>query len=277
MTKWLLDNKREEYEMVVVFANTGEENEATLQFVHNCDVNFGFNTVWLEADVDPTPRKGTKAKIVSFETASRNGEPYENVIKKYGIPNQSHPMCTRELKLAPMRYYIKNMLGWAGKDVFCAVGIRDDETRRVSKQKEDNNLIYPLIEWLPSDKQDINDWWDEQSFNLNLKEHQGNCKWCWKKSNGKLFMVMDENPSYFDFPERMEKLYKNVRAPYGERVFFRGNRDTLTMRELYQETWVSAGKVGTFAYKVNARDEDSGCSESCEIDFDQLQETLIGE
>lgn len=270
MTKWLLDNKQDEYEMFVVFANTGEENEATLQFVHDCDRYFGFNTTWLEADVDPQPRKGTKAKVVTFDTASRKGEPYEDVIRKYGIPNQSHPMCTRELKLQPMRWYIKNVLGWHGDDVYCAVGIRNDETRRISKDKDKNHLIYPLIEWHPCDKQDVNDWWEEQPFNLQLKEHQGNCKWCWKKSNGKLFMVMDENKHYFDFPKKMEELYKNTRAPYGERVFFRGNRSTEDMFALYEETWVKAGKVGSHAYRVNDKDADSGCSESCEIDFDQL-------
>lgn len=169
-----------------------------------------------------------------------------------------------------MRWYIKNVLGWSGDDVYCAVGIRNDETRRISKDKDKNHLIYPLIEWHPCDKQDVNAWWEDQQFNLQLKEHQGNCKWCWKKSNGKLFMVMDENKHYFDFPKRMEQEYKTVRAPYGERVFFRGNRSTEDMFALYEETWVKAGKVGSHAYRINDKDADSGCSESCEIDFDQL-------
>lgn len=87
MTKWLIDNKSDEYEMVVVFANTGEENEATLQFVHDCDRYLGFNTTWLEADVDPQPRKGTKARVVTFETASRKGEPY--VYKRIEAPTDA--------------------------------------------------------------------------------------------------------------------------------------------------------------------------------------------
>ena len=34
MTKWLMDNKKQDYdEIVVTFANTGQENEETLEFV----------------------------------------------------------------------------------------------------------------------------------------------------------------------------------------------------------------------------------------------------
>jgi hypothetical protein len=32
----------------VVFANTGQEREETLEFVKQCDDHFGFGTVWIE-------------------------------------------------------------------------------------------------------------------------------------------------------------------------------------------------------------------------------------
>lgn len=37
MTKWILDNLSNQYEMIVVYANTGKEREETLQFVNECD------------------------------------------------------------------------------------------------------------------------------------------------------------------------------------------------------------------------------------------------
>lgn len=44
MTKWLLDNlDMNQYETKVVFANTGREREETLEFIHNCDLHFGFD------------------------------------------------------------------------------------------------------------------------------------------------------------------------------------------------------------------------------------------
>ena len=82
MTKYLLENKRDEYdEIIVTFANTGQEREETLEFVDRCDKEFGFNTVWLEALVNQELGKGTRHTIVNFETASRSGEPFEEYIK----------------------------------------------------------------------------------------------------------------------------------------------------------------------------------------------------
>ena len=104
MTKWLIDNKVNDYDdYVITFSNTGQENEETLRFINLCDKEWGLNVVWLEAVVNPLPGIGTKHKIVTYETASRNGEPFEAVIKKYGIPNQTFQTCNREMKLAVMR------------------------------------------------------------------------------------------------------------------------------------------------------------------------------
>jgi len=91
MTQRILREYKETHEIVVTFANTGLEHEKTLEFVHNCDKHMGFGTVWLEAVVDPRENKGTRHKVVTFETAARDGEPFEDVIKKYGIPFSHFP------------------------------------------------------------------------------------------------------------------------------------------------------------------------------------------
>ena len=60
---------------IVCFANTGKEEEATLEFVRDCEKNWNVPIVWLEyADNEQ------KFEIVNFETASRNGEPFEMLI-----------------------------------------------------------------------------------------------------------------------------------------------------------------------------------------------------
>lgn len=41
LAKWLLDNKSKEYNMIFVFANTGDEEERTLEFVNECSVRWG--------------------------------------------------------------------------------------------------------------------------------------------------------------------------------------------------------------------------------------------
>ena len=258
MTKMLIEQGK--YNIKVVFANTGQENNETLNFINECDSRFDFNTVWVEADVQHGEKVGTKHKIVNYKTANRDGGIFEEVIKKYGIPNKSYPHCNRELKLAPIHNIAKELFN--GEKYKTAIGIRIDEKRRVSKAAEkahSDGIIYPLIDIFPTDKIDITDFWEDQDFTLNLKEHQGNCKWCWKKSLKKHFAIIKENPEFFNFPEKMEELYPHAGHNDGirKRVFFRGNRSTNDLFALAVEVDIeNSRQLNMF--------EDGGCSESCE-------------
>ena len=107
MAQWLWTHKQDDYNMIFVFANTGLENEETLEFVEQCSKHFGFNVTWVEAKVHHGERISSGFKIVDYESASRKGEPFEDVILKYGIPNQSAPICTRELKQNPIKAFAK--------------------------------------------------------------------------------------------------------------------------------------------------------------------------
>src|SRR5690349_17014058 len=73
--------------LVFVFANTGKEREETLKFVDRCDRFFGLNLVWVEAKVVHEHGVGTTYTVTNFKDAKRNGEPFEETIRKYGIPN----------------------------------------------------------------------------------------------------------------------------------------------------------------------------------------------
>lgn len=259
MTWWCLNNLQDQYdEIVVTFANTGEENPLTLLFIAACDLYFGFNTVWLEAVVNPEHGVGTTARVVNFETASRNGEPFEAVIAKYGIPNVDFQPCNRELKTTPMRSYIRS-LGWKKGTYDTAIGIRADEPNRINPRAAEERIIYPLVDMVPTEKPDINDWWDEQPFRLQLQEHQGNCKTCWKKSRKKLIRIAAENPEYFDFNRRMEQQYGHAGSRYENglpRRFFRGY--------LLADDIINMAKVIPIAPVREDADQDAGCSESCE-------------
>jgi hypothetical protein len=261
MTKRLLDNKKPEQEIVVLFANTGQEDEKTLEFVNNCDKHFGFNTVWLEAEVDPTQGKGTRHRVVTFETASREGRPYEDVIKKFGIANKVSPHCTRELKQRPITSYVRS-LGWKNGDYETAIGIRIDEIDRMNAKAKEANIVYPLVSWKVA-KPEILDWWVTQPFDLDLPEHRGNCLWCWKKSNRKLFTLVYEDRSLFNFPNRMEEQYGLCGAVANKNGrpmnFFRGDKNT---KELVYEALTTDFK--TF---VDQRylDLSGGCEDSCEV------------
>lgn len=199
MAKWLLDNKSDEYDLRFVFANTGLEHEKTLDFVNECDKRWGLSLIWLESVVHHGERKGSTHKVVSYETASRKGEPFEEVIKKYGISNADFPHCNRELKLGPLNSYKKEIEG----DLY-AIGIRSDEIDRVRADYEEAGIVYPLAFWHPRTKAEIRHWWAEQDFDLEIPEHLGNCVTCWKKSDRKLMTIAKHEPKRFDFMRRME-------------------------------------------------------------------------
>jgi hypothetical protein len=261
MTHLLLTKWRDKYaDMRVVFANTGQENEATLDFVRRCEQFFGFSAVWVEA-VPQAEKLGTAHRVVNYETASRSGEPFEAVIQKYGVPNSKFSHCTRELKLRPITHWARAQ-GWAADSYDTAIGVRADEARRRS---DEPTYVYPLLDWLPLDKPGVNKFWSAQPFRLQLAGYQGNCKTCWKKSNRKLLTLIDENPAQFDFFDRMEREYglvgpefKKTTVPGYRRVFFRGNRSVQDLRAAH-------AKGGWDSAVDDALDTDSGCSESCEV------------
>lgn len=225
MAIWLWLHKQDEYEIIFVFANTGQENEETLIFLKKCAEHFGINIIWIEADVKYGKGNGTRFKLTDFENASRNGEPFEAVIKKYGIPNTSFLHCTRELKMNPIKAYAKSI--WGKEKYYLAIGIRIDEFDRMNANKDKLRIIYPLIakEMKPMTKPMINFWWKQQPFRLELKGYQGNCITCYKKSDKKLFQIAKENPKAFDFFDRMERQYGN-----GQQIF-RKNRTTKMLLE----------------------------------------------
>jgi hypothetical protein len=267
MARWLQLNVSDKYELMFMFANTGCEHERTLEFVQECDDAWGLNVNWVEAVVNPQKRKGTKHRIVNFKTANRTGTPFEDVIKKFGIPNKAWPHCTRETKQRPMDS-LRRELGF-GKD-FTAIGIRADEVDRMNGSAQKYRLVYPLVQWLPTTKDQILEWWSMQPFDLDLPEHYGNCKWCWKKSFRKLLTLVNEQPDWFDFPQRMETTYPLVgpeqRHTIEPRTFFRGKKSVQDLIEMAKEPFepfhdnmiIQPGLFGPL-------DEAGGCSESCDI------------
>lgn len=244
---------RDYFVLVYVFANTGQEREETLEFVHKCDTEFSLNVVWVEAVVSPTVGVGTTHKVVTYETATRGGSLFESMVKKYGIPNTNFPHCTRELKLRPIASY---MLGAGGK-YYTAIGIRADEYRRVRASAEARNIIYPLAGLWCVDKEIVNTFWSRQQFTLNLSEHEGNCAWCWKKSFKKHFRLISENPGIYDTPMHLEENYALAGPSSHPQVFFRGGKST---KDLFEMATEATGKeLGNYL------EQSDGCDESCEI------------
>ena len=274
MTKLCLKRYAQTHEIVVTFANTGCEHPSTLDFVRDCDKHWGFNTVWLEAVVGPSG-VGIRHRVVNYDTASRNGEPFEACIAKYGIPNAVSPQCTSRLKTEVMESYLKREMAWCttlGKrDYQTAIGIRADEIDRMSSRASEYQFIYPLVErgWT---KDMVNAYMRKAPFDLALPNDAfGNCVWCWKKSLRKLLTVAKTDPSAFDFPNRMEETYGTVKAvnDKGVRVFFRGERSTQDVLSMLQQPFEAYEDSAQVTIWDELLDIGGACSESCEVGADQ--------
>ena len=81
-------------DIAVVFANTGLEHPATLDFVDTCSKAWAVDIVWVECDWDAPQR----TRIVDHRSASRGGEPYAALIDRKGfVPNVGIRFCTGHL------------------------------------------------------------------------------------------------------------------------------------------------------------------------------------
>lgn len=292
MMLWILLNWRDRYDDIrVVFANTGQENEKTLVFVDRVSKHFGVDIVWVEAVVHQGERRATTHRVVTFETASRQGEPFEEVIRKYGITNKVYTHCTPELKRRPMESYLAS-IGWAKGTYDTAIGIRADEADRISSQSKKRRLVYPLLSAWPTTKPEVNAFWRAQPFRLGLKGYEGNCSWCWKKSLRKHLTIIGETPEVYDFPRRMEALYGDVGAefvpkpgykplPEGyRRHFFRGGASTDDLFGAFRNRRGAFSPAPDDADVYPDFDPDldtpgGGCVESCEVYGDDEQPSLF--
>ena len=276
MTKLCLEKYGNTHDIQVTFANTGCEHPDTLRFVDACDRNWGFQTVWLEAEVTHEKGIGVRHKIVSYETASRNGEPFEEVVRKYGIFNPVKPSCTTRLKTDVMESYLRS-LGWVrGKKINydTAIGIRADEMDRISCRAKEARFVYPMVDagWT---KQMVIDYMKQFEWDLAIPEHLGNCTWCWKKTLRKHLTLAQDHPEVFNFPAKMEEKYghahphmKGKRPQDGKRVFFRqflSAEDILKKAQTEQFVRFDDPNFDPRKHWDESLDRQTGCNESCEV------------
>lgn len=193
---------------IVTFANTGKEAEETLEFVRDCGKYWNVPIVWLEFK---WAEKGKdRFKVVDFETASRNGEPFSEIINQYGkLPNPATRWCTKELKIVPISAYLLS-LGIVGSLAeghrLSIVGIRADEQRRAAKIEPERR---PLVA-AGATKETVSQFWAEQPFDLGLPNvngvtPHGNCDLCYLKGASLIKSLVEERPSRADWWAEMEE------------------------------------------------------------------------
>lgn len=207
-------------EAIVCFANTGKEHPLTLEFVHDCEKNWNVEIHWLEYTSEE-PR----FKRVTYETASRNGEPFEQLIKKKNyLPNPVTRFCTVEMKIRTIHKYLKS-LGWKHNENMDWVGIRADERRRAAKIARDRT---PLVT-AGITAQDVGEFWANNSFDLRLpnnggKTMHGNCDLCMLKPAAQILSLIREEPARAVWWAKMEGTIQSSGQAIGDGARFRNDR-----------------------------------------------------
>lgn len=197
----------------VVFANTGREMPATLDFVRDIALALGIEIVWLEYALDGDDSRGNATptyRRVTYETASRDGRPFSDYLdhvermtaakgKSPYLPSPGSRYCTTELKVRVMK---KFMIDCGYEHWTNVVGIRFDEPKRWRKMNrtppERWEIALPLVD-AAIGVADVRTWWSQQPFDLGIKgDWEGNCDGCMLKMPWKVAQVFQ------DYPERSE-------------------------------------------------------------------------
>lgn len=238
-------------DVIPVFANTGKERPETLDFVRDCAEHWGVHVQWVEY------RQGKRNFApVTYETASRNGEPFEELIRrrKY-LPNPVTRFCTIELKIRAIKHFCM-FKGW--KRWHNVVGLRYDEGGRVMRaiagnevNKERWQTLMPLSR-MKVTKRDVNEFWSKQNFDLRLKGYEGNCDLCFMKGRNTLATIMRENPGIEDWWVRLER----------DKIATKASGQSFRKEFSYAEVAAGARDQG-WLFEVEDAEYDAECGMSC--------------
>lgn len=213
---------------LVLSCNTGKEDPASLDFGADVSNRWGVPITLLEY------RIGGNFEVMSFDTASRNGRPFQEVIRQRGgiLPNPRARYCSSEMKTRTMHRYLRS-IGWTGWDTM--IGIRADEPRRVAKFRANphpetpaESVRIPLADAGVS-AHDVRDFWKAQPFDLRLpnidgKTMHGNCDLCFLKPAAQVLSLIQESPCRAVWWAFEEKKAEEVARGSGAR--FRDDRAT---------------------------------------------------
>lgn len=122
--------------------------------------------------------------------------------------------------------------------------------------------------------------WKQQPFDLQIKDYEGNCKLCHKKSRRKLLTQIVESPQDIPWVKTMEVKYEHLKSGKKQRSgkkdkipvrFYRGNE---SIDDLIEESKFAFDKaIDQSTITIGARplsdfniemDEEEECAESCE-------------
>ncbi len=214
-----------------VFANTGKEHEKTLVFIREMECRWQVPIAWVEYVYRADVRGGISDpkntfRVVDYDSASRHGEPLAMLIRAHKLlPNAHKCICTAELKVETAARFARTRLGWWRPRPHSILGIRHDEPKRWTKALwEECRTVYPLVDAHVSVR-DVERFWSEQPFDLQIHRDLGNCDLCFLKGRWKLMRLITQYPERAEWwieQERFRRsVARNVRKPELTRFLMR--------------------------------------------------------
>jgi 3'-phosphoadenosine 5'-phosphosulfate sulfotransferase (PAPS reductase)/FAD synthetase len=169
-------------------------------------------------------RVGPAFEVVTFETASRNGEPFEAMItKKNYLPNPVARFCTEELKVKTINRYFDSI----NFEPDTMVGVRADEPRRLPKLRA-RGLLVPLAQAGVTQAM-VQKFWKDQPFDLELEFHDGvtaagNCDLCFLKGAGQILSLIQAKPEraiwWANMEQKIDATFRSDRPSYAQMAKF---------------------------------------------------------
>jgi len=216
--------KYKDFEKLYVFCNTGQERPQTIDFLKNIVKYWNIPLNIIEGVYSDETGVGVKSKLVDFETLDMTGRVFSEAIgqlnkhKWTGVPNTATPYCSDHLKTLVSHDFARKIFGTT--KYIKAIGYRkEDMPKRVTlyELKEDKKRIAPLLTDFeqPIGQRELNIFFDNEPFKLEIHSKLGNCELCWKKSEKNLIESIQFGTRFIDWHKQHEEKYGNM--------FFRNN------------------------------------------------------
>lgn len=228
--------KYKDFNKAYVFCNTGMERKETIDFLKNIENEWNLPLIKIEGVYSLEMGVGAKYKIVDWDNLNMTAQPFKEMIAHKnkgvfdGLPNPDAPYCSENLKTIPAKKLFDDLFGV--NNYIKAIGYRkEDMPKRITfaESKIDKDRIFPLLTdfEMPISQLDLNKWWNNQPFKLEIHGKFGNCEICWKKSENNLIDNIRKGTRFIDWTLEMETKYNSV--------MFRGHKSITDLVKMAEQ------------------------------------------
>jgi 3'-phosphoadenosine 5'-phosphosulfate sulfotransferase (PAPS reductase)/FAD synthetase len=157
---------------IVLFTDTGREHPLTYKFIDDFAKYENINVIKVKHELG----------FNKFKTS---------------LPNRVTRMCTTDLKIMTAKRYLRSVNVRTFENY---IGFRADEMKRVNNRKQKFKKVFdrfPLVD-LGITKHDVNTYWENKSYNLQIPSILGNCDLCFLKGKNAIINILRQHPQLAD-------------------------------------------------------------------------------